>query len=100
MTSETRRIIFSAEELIQAITKLRRDEKQPLPESRIRGAKIESGEGPVPQVSLVLDPAGGVKGFDAGFALDRFWIEPEASDLSQQAYVEGLIAAARNRDAG
>jgi hypothetical protein len=59
MTSETRRIIFSAEELIQAITKLRRDEEQPLPESRIRGAKIESGEGPVPQVSLVLDPARG-----------------------------------------
>jgi hypothetical protein len=35
------------------------DEKQPLPESRIRGAKVESGEGPVPLVKLILDPAGG-----------------------------------------
>lgn len=49
------------------------------------------------EFEVVLDPAGGVKGFDAGFALDRFWIEPEASDLAQQAYVEGLIAAARTR---
>lgn len=50
------------------------------------------------EFEVVLDPAGGVQGFEAGFALDRFWIEPEASDLSQQAYVEGLIAAARDRD--
>ena len=56
MTSETRRIIFTAEELIQAISRHRRDEKQPLPESRIRGAKVESGEGPVPRVTFVLDP--------------------------------------------
>lgn len=49
------------------------------------------------EFEVVLDPAGGLKGFEAGFALDRFWIEPEASDLSQQAYVEGLIGAARER---
>jgi hypothetical protein len=59
MTSETRRISFSAQELIQAISRHRRDEKQPLPETRIRGAKVESGEGPVPRITLLLDPAGG-----------------------------------------
>ena len=59
MSSETRRITFSSAELIQAISQHRRDEKQPLPESRIRGAKVESGEGPIPRVKLILDPAGG-----------------------------------------
>jgi len=49
------------------------------------------------EFEVVLDPAGGVRGFDASFALDRFWIEPEASDLAQQAYVDGLVAAARLR---
>ncbi|HJV43748.1 hypothetical protein [Caulobacter sp.] len=49
------------------------------------------------EFEVVLDPAGGVTGFDASFALDRFWIEPEASDLAQQAYVEGLVDAARLR---
>lgn len=49
------------------------------------------------EFEVVLDPAGGVTGFDASFALDRFWIEPEASDLAQQAYVEGLVEAARAR---
>jgi hypothetical protein len=66
MSSETRRIIFTSAELIQAISRHRRDEKQPLPESRIRGSKVENGEGPVPRVSLVLDPAGG----DGATALD------------------------------
>lgn len=47
------------------------------------------------EFEVVLDPAGGVRRFEPGFALDRFWIEPEASDLAQQAYVEGLVAAAR-----
>src|SRR3954462_10797117 len=59
MTTEIRRITFSSEELVQAISRHRRDEKQPLPETRIRGSKVESGEGPAPRVSLVLDPAGG-----------------------------------------
>ena len=59
MSTETRRITFSSEELIQAISRHRRDERQPLPESRIRGSKVESGEGPVPRISLLLDPAGG-----------------------------------------
>lgn len=59
MSTETRRITFSPTELIQAISRHRRDERQPLPESRIRGAKVEPGEGPVPRVALLLDPAGG-----------------------------------------
>jgi hypothetical protein len=59
MTTETRRITFSSAELIQALSRHRRDEKQPLPESRIRGSRVEKSEGPVPRVTLVLDPAGG-----------------------------------------
>lgn len=50
------------------------------------------------EFEVVLDPAGGVRDFDPGFALDRFWIEPETSDLAQQTYVEGLVTAARARD--
>jgi len=51
------------------------------------------------EFEVALDTDGvGVKGFDASFALDRFWIEPEASDLAQQAYVQGLVDAARGRD--
>lgn len=49
------------------------------------------------EFEVVLDENGGVQRFDASFALDRFWIEPEASDLAQQAYVERLIEAARIR---
>lgn len=63
------------------------------------GLRHPGGDAPyLKEFEVVLDPAGGVKGFDPSFALDRFWIEPEASDLAQQAYVEGLIAAARGRD--
>lgn len=65
MTTETRRITFSSEELIQALSRHRRDEKQPLPESRIRGSKVENGAGPIPRVTLQLDPSG-----DAATALD------------------------------
>jgi hypothetical protein len=66
MTTETRRITFSSEELVQALSRHRRDEKQPLPESRIRGSKVENGVGPVPRVTLLLDPAGG----DGATAMD------------------------------
>jgi hypothetical protein len=55
MTTETRRITFSSEELVQAISKHRRDEKKPLPETRIRGSKVENGEDSVPKVRLLLD---------------------------------------------
>lgn len=62
------------------------------------GLRHPGGSDPyLKEFEVVLDPAGGVRGFDAGFALDRYWIEPEASDLAQQAYVEGLIGAARRR---
>ena len=62
------------------------------------GLRHPGGETPyLREFDVVLDPAGGVRGFDPGFALDRFWIEPEASDLEQQVYVEGLTAAARAR---
>jgi hypothetical protein len=59
MTTETRRIIFSSGELVQALSRHRRDERQPLPESRIRGSKVENGAGLVPRVALLLDPTGG-----------------------------------------
>ena len=44
MSTETRRITFTNEELIQAVSKHRRDEKQPLAESRIRGVKVEDDQ--------------------------------------------------------
>jgi len=46
----------------------------------------------------VLDPAGGVLGYQDRFALDRYFLDPDDEDLDQQAYLEGLIAAARERD--
>ncbi len=49
------------------------------------------------EFEVVLDPTGGVRDFDTRFALDRFFIEPEASDLAQQTYVETLVGAARAR---
>lgn len=60
------------------------------------GLRHPGGDEPyLTEFEPVLDPRGGVRGFDTSFALDRFWIEPEASDLAQQAYVEGLIETAR-----
>ena len=62
------------------------------------GLRHPGGDRPyLQEFEVVLDPAGGVRRFEPGFALDRFWIEPEASDLSQQAYVEELVGAARAR---
>ena len=60
------------------------------------GLRHPGGDEPyLKEFEPVLDPRGGVGRFDPSFALDRFWIEPEASDLAQQAYVEGLIDTAR-----
>jgi hypothetical protein len=56
MSTETRKISFSTEEVIQAVSKHRRDEKQPLPESRIRGMKVEGGV--VPKFTLQLEDRG------------------------------------------
>lgn len=62
------------------------------------GLRHPGGETPyLREFDVVLRPDGGVRGFDPSFALDRFWIAPEASDLAQQAYVEALVAAARDR---
>jgi len=62
------------------------------------GLRHPGGDRPyLQEFEVVLDPAGGVRRFEPGFALDRFWIEPEASDLCQQAYVEELVGAARAR---
>ena len=46
MSTETRRITFSSQEFVQAVASHRRDEKQPLPESRIRGMRAENGAEP------------------------------------------------------
>lgn len=63
------------------------------------GLRHPGGDAPyLREFDVVLDPVGGVRGFDPRFALDRFWIEPDASDLEQQVYVEGLVAAARARN--
>ena len=47
------------------------------------------------EFASVLDPAGGVAGYEDRFALDRYFLDPEDEDPPQQAYVEGLIASAR-----
>jgi hypothetical protein len=63
MSTETRRITFSAEEVIQAVSKHRRDEKHPLPESRIRGVKAEDGSHP--KFAILLEDRGdGKTGID------------------------------------
>jgi hypothetical protein len=63
MSTETRKISFSSEEVIQAVFKHRRDEKQPLPESRIRGMKVEDGV--VPKFTLHVEDRGdGKTGID------------------------------------
>lgn len=49
------------------------------------------------EFSPVLDPAGGVRGYESRFALDRYFLEAEEEDPEQGAYVEGLIGAARER---
>lgn len=46
----------------------------------------------------VLDPAGGVRGYQDRFALDRYFLEPDEEDPDQEIYIGGLIAAARARD--
>jgi hypothetical protein len=54
MVSETRRITFTNEELVVALTRQRRDEKQPLPESRIRGATVSMENGAGIKVAIML----------------------------------------------
>lgn len=47
------------------------------------------------EFSTLLAPGGGVAGYQTRFALDDYFLEPEADDPEQQAYVRGLIEAAR-----
>jgi hypothetical protein len=55
MASETRRITFSSEELVLALTRQRRDDKQPLPESRIRGTTVAAAaNGGAIKVAIML----------------------------------------------
>jgi len=65
MATETRRITFTNEELILALTRQRRDEKQPLPESRIRGAVVEAdGAGIKVEIMLQSQTGDGLEPLD------------------------------------
>ncbi|HVZ01488.1 MAG TPA: hypothetical protein VHA35_18410 [Dongiaceae bacterium] len=79
MASETRRITFTNEELVLALTRQRRDEKQPLPESRIRGAQVSAMDGAGVKVSVMLkSPTGDalepldIRPAEVGAALIKF----------------------------
>lgn len=67
MPTETRRILFTNEELLNAIARHRRDDKQPLPQSRIRGIKAERN-GHAVNVAILLS---------AGDGHERLEIRPE-----------------------
>lgn len=47
------------------------------------------------EFATVLDPAGGVAGYNSRFALDDYFRDPDHDDAAQEAYVAGLIASAR-----
>jgi hypothetical protein len=79
MSSETRRITFSSEELVQAIANHRREEKQPFPGSRVRGAQVSQVNGSGLKIAFALDPATGdgtnelaLKPTEVGVALIKF----------------------------
>jgi len=79
MSSETRRITFTSEELVQAVANHRRDEKQPFPSSRVRGAQVTQANGSGLKIAFALDPATGdgakeleLKPNEVGAALIKF----------------------------
>jgi hypothetical protein len=79
MSSETRRIIFTSEELVQAIANHRREEKQSFPGSRVRGARVTEVNGSGLKVAFMLDPSTGdgsteleLKPTEVGVALIKF----------------------------
>jgi hypothetical protein len=79
MATETRRIIFNNEELVLALTRQRRDEKRPLPESRIRGATVAAVDGGGVKVEIMLkSPTGDalepleIRPAEVGAALIKF----------------------------
>jgi hypothetical protein len=47
------------------------------------------------EFSDLLAPGGGVAGYQARFALDGYFLEPDARDPEQEAYVRSLIETAR-----
>ena len=50
------------------------------------------------EFSGLLRPEGGVRGFEARFALDGYFLPTDEEDPAQAAYVETLIVAARDED--
>ncbi len=71
------------------------------PLSKIRTGSWESGHPAmaVPYFSEFLPlvrPEGGVEGFDPSFELDRFDLEPDAEAPALEAYLQGLIQAAKD----
>jgi hypothetical protein len=50
------------------------------------------------EFSDLLGPGEGVVGYDPRFALDDYFLAPDAEDPDQAAYVANLIAAARRQD--
>src|SRR4051812_12610579 len=79
MSSETRWITFSSEELVQAVANHRRDEKQSFPGSRVRGAQVTQANGSGLKIAFALDPTTGdgakeldLKPTEVGVALIKF----------------------------
>ncbi|HVT52669.1 MAG TPA: hypothetical protein VHE77_13915 [Dongiaceae bacterium] len=79
MSSETRRITFTSEELVQAVANHRRDEKQSFPGSRIRGARVSQHNGSDLKIAFMLDPSTGdgtkeieLRPTEVGVALIKF----------------------------
>jgi hypothetical protein len=83
MSSETRRITFTSQELVQAVAKHRRDEKQLFPESRVRGARVTQANGSELKIAFALDPSTGdgskeieLRPTEVGVALIKFcWLK-------------------------
>jgi hypothetical protein len=57
----------------------------------------DEGEPYLSEFADLLRAEGGVEGYRRRFALDDFFLDPDAEDPDQAAYVGGLIAAARDK---
>jgi hypothetical protein len=57
-----------------------------------------AGEPYLSEFSGLLRPDGGIRGFEARFALDGYFLPTDDEDPAQAAYVETLITAARDAD--
>jgi hypothetical protein len=58
----------------------------------------DDGQPYLSEFSDLLRGPAGIAGYDARFALDDYFLEPEADDPQQAAYVGALVAAAQRRD--